>query len=159
MGQAQLLLIVLGTVVVGLAVMAGINAYEQNNIKSDLDAVVHECLRLASDAQTAAQKPEAFGGLWDTGDAGETGNGHDFADSAAGATDLQAIGWTANGASSLIAITAVGASQFDATCTSLKFPDGGDGNANIATINITGVSADDIATTTTLYDPDFTATP
>ena len=62
MGQAQLLLIVLGVVIVGIAIMAGIQAYSQNNEKADLDAVAHEALRLASDVQVWAQKPVQFGG-------------------------------------------------------------------------------------------------
>lgn len=149
MGQAQLLLIVLGTVVVGLAVMAGINAYEQNNIKSDLDAVVHECMRLASDAQTAAQKPVAFGGLLDPAE-----NSFDFADQGTNATTLAMLGWNSNGASSTITLGTIATASFVATCTSDRFDPNGDGtNANTATITVTGVGADDIATATTLHTP------
>ena len=153
MGQAQLLLIVLGTVVVGLAVMAGINAYEQNNIKSDMDAVVHECMRLASDAQTMAQKPETFGGLWDTADATEVAQGYDFLSK--GATSpigLADLGWPADGvgASSTIVI-APAAAQIVATCTSQKFNTANGTTANSVQVTVTGVNASDITTVVTNY--------
>ena len=62
MGQAQLLLIVLGVVIVGIAILAGIQAYAQNDEKAEMDAIAHESLRFASDLQVWAQKPTAFGG-------------------------------------------------------------------------------------------------
>src|SRR5690606_29804774 len=62
MGQAQLLLIVLGVVLVGIAIIAGIQAYDQNNRKASLDALTHDAIRMASDLQTWVQKPPQFGG-------------------------------------------------------------------------------------------------
>ena len=62
MGQAQLLLIVLGVVLVGIAIIAGIQAYTTNNVKASIDAQVHDMMRIASDAQTWVQKPPQFGG-------------------------------------------------------------------------------------------------
>lgn len=62
MGQAQLLLIVLGVVLVGIAIIAGIQAYDTNNKKASLDAQVHDLVRMASDTQVWAQKPVQFGG-------------------------------------------------------------------------------------------------
>ena len=62
MGQAQLLLIVLGVVLVGIAIIAGIQAYSTNNEKASVDAQVHDLMRVASDVQTWVQKPEQFGG-------------------------------------------------------------------------------------------------
>ncbi len=62
MGQAQLLLIVLGVVLVGIAIIAGIQAYTTNNVKASIDAQVHDMMRIASDVQTWVQKPPQFGG-------------------------------------------------------------------------------------------------
>ncbi len=62
MGQQQLLLLVLGIVIVGLAVVVGINAFSENRIKSNADALVTDGLRIASDVQAWALKPTQFGG-------------------------------------------------------------------------------------------------
>lgn len=62
MGQQQLLLLVLGIVIVGIAIVVGINAYSENSIKSNFDALLQDALRIASDAQSWKQKPEDFGG-------------------------------------------------------------------------------------------------
>ena len=69
MGQQQLLLLVLGIVIVGLAVVVGINAFSENRIKSNADALVTDGLRIASDMQAWALKPTQLGGGND-GDAG-----------------------------------------------------------------------------------------
>ncbi len=63
MGQQQLLLLVLGIVIVGLAVVVGINAFSENRIKSNADACVTDALRVASDVQAWALKPGQFGGM------------------------------------------------------------------------------------------------
>ena len=62
MGQQQLLLLVLGIVIVGLAVVVGINAFSENRTKSNADALVTDALRIASDVQAWALKPGQFGG-------------------------------------------------------------------------------------------------
>ena len=62
MGQQQLLLLVLGIVIVGLAVVVGINAFSENRTKSNADALVTDGLRVASDIQAWALKPAQFGG-------------------------------------------------------------------------------------------------
>jgi hypothetical protein len=62
MGQQQLLLLVLGIVIVGLAVVVGIQAFGENQRKSNQDALVNDGVRIASDAQAWALKPTAFGG-------------------------------------------------------------------------------------------------
>jgi hypothetical protein len=62
MGQQQLLLLVLGIVIVGLAVVVGIQAFGENQKKSNADALVNDVVRIASDAQAWALKPAAFGG-------------------------------------------------------------------------------------------------
>jgi hypothetical protein len=62
MGQQQLLLLVLGIVIVGLAVVVGIQAFGENQKKANQDAMVNDAIRIASDAQAWALKPTAFGG-------------------------------------------------------------------------------------------------
>ncbi|MEL6610828.1 MAG: hypothetical protein AAFN13_02230 [Bacteroidota bacterium] len=62
MGQQQLLLLVLGIVIVGLAVVVGIQSFSENQVKANADAQVNDAIRIASDAQAWNLKPTAFGG-------------------------------------------------------------------------------------------------
>ncbi len=62
MGQQQLLLLVLGIVIVGLAVVVGIQAFSENQKKANADALVMTSMRIASDAQAYLRKPPQFGG-------------------------------------------------------------------------------------------------
>ncbi|PSQ85269.1 MAG: hypothetical protein BRD30_10850 [Bacteroidetes bacterium QH_2_63_10] len=62
MGQQQLLLLVLGIVIVGLAVVAGISAFEDNQQKSEKDALVNEGMRIGTDVMANYKKPEQLGG-------------------------------------------------------------------------------------------------
>ncbi len=62
MGQQQLLLLVLGIVLVGLAVVVGISAFNENKQKATLDQITAEAVRLAAGVQTWKMKPNASGG-------------------------------------------------------------------------------------------------
>ena len=62
MGQQQLLLLVLGIVIVGLAVVVGLTAFEQNLRKSNADQVVAGNARIAALAQTWKMTASAMGG-------------------------------------------------------------------------------------------------
>ena len=62
MGQQQLLLLVLGIVIVGLAVVVGIQAFSENQKQANADQMVNDAIRIASDAQAWKLKPSAFGG-------------------------------------------------------------------------------------------------
>ncbi len=62
MGQQQLILLVLSTVIVGIAIVVGIRAFNENAIKSNSDAMIQDMVRIASDAQAWKQKPAPFGG-------------------------------------------------------------------------------------------------
>ncbi len=66
MGQQQLLLLVLGVVIVGLAVVAGLGAFSVNHTKANADALVSDALRIASDVQAWALKPGLAGGRRDS---------------------------------------------------------------------------------------------
>ena len=62
MGQQQLILLVLATVIVGIAIVVGIRAFTENSIKANSDALIQDMVRVASDAQAWKQKPAPFGG-------------------------------------------------------------------------------------------------
>lgn len=62
MGQQQLLLLVLGIVIVGIAVVAGIQAFSEGKDKAEQDAAVSDAMRIISDVQAWELKPQAFGG-------------------------------------------------------------------------------------------------
>lgn len=62
MGQQQLILLVLATVIVGLATVVGIRAFSENSVKSNADAMMQDAVRIANDLQAWKQKPAPFGG-------------------------------------------------------------------------------------------------
>ena len=63
MGQQQLLLIVLGVIIVGIAVISGIAMFRSNAIEQKRDSVMMDCILLASMAQQYFLKPsESAGG-------------------------------------------------------------------------------------------------
>lgn len=61
MGQQQLLLIVLGVIIVGIAVVVGINVFTASSFQANQDAVVSDCTNLAAMAQQYYRKPVALG--------------------------------------------------------------------------------------------------
>jgi len=63
MGQQQLLLLVLSTVIVGLATVAGIQAFSENQAQASQDALVQRGTTIASDIQGLASKPSQLGGI------------------------------------------------------------------------------------------------
>jgi hypothetical protein len=62
MGQQQLLLIVLGVIIVGIAVVVGINLFNANAEESAKDSVVSDCTNLGAMAQQYYKKPISMGG-------------------------------------------------------------------------------------------------
>ena len=62
MGQQQLLLIVLGVIIVGIAVVVGINLFNANAEESAKDGVVSDCVNLGAMAQQFYKKPVSMGG-------------------------------------------------------------------------------------------------
>ena len=62
MGQQQLLLMVLGVIVVGVAVVAGFSAAEVSFMQHDADALVNRCLHIAQDAVYWKTKTDPFEG-------------------------------------------------------------------------------------------------
>jgi hypothetical protein len=62
MGQQQLLLIVLGVIVVGIAVVVGINLFNANAETSAQDSIVSQGTNIGAMAQQYFKKPTAMGG-------------------------------------------------------------------------------------------------
>lgn len=62
MGQQQLLLIVLGVIIVGIAVVVGINVFTASSTQANRDAIIADLTNLASLAQQYYRKPTALGG-------------------------------------------------------------------------------------------------
>ncbi len=62
MGQQQLLLIVLGVIIVGIAVITGINLFNANSMESRKNHIISECYTLASMAQKYYLTPSSLGG-------------------------------------------------------------------------------------------------
>lgn len=69
MGQQQLLLLVLGVVIVGLATVIGLDAYAQKHRQVNADALVDDAIRVAAQAQTWRITPRVFGGGLENADA------------------------------------------------------------------------------------------
>jgi hypothetical protein len=73
MGQQQLLLIILGVIVVGIAVAVGITMFQDNAVSANRDAVINDLVNLASRAQQFYRRPVALGGgqgAWDGSNGG-----------------------------------------------------------------------------------------
>lgn len=62
MGQQQLLLIILGVIVVGVAIVVGINLFTANAIEAKRNNVTNDLIHLASEAQKYYKTPTAMGG-------------------------------------------------------------------------------------------------
>jgi Tfp pilus assembly protein PilE len=62
MGQQQLLLIVLGVIIVGIAVVVGINVFTASSSQANRDAVISDLTNNASMAQQYYRKPKALSG-------------------------------------------------------------------------------------------------
>ncbi|WP_263819685.1 hypothetical protein [Salinibacter sp.] len=75
MGQQQLLLLVLSTVIVGLATVAGIQAFSENQAQASQDALVQRGTSIASDIQGLQGKPSQMGGIDLTKDESDMGGG------------------------------------------------------------------------------------
>ena len=75
MGQQQLLLIILGVIVVGIAVAVGITMFTDNAVSANRDAVTNDLVNLASRAQQYYRRPAGLGGGQGAFDASKGGLG------------------------------------------------------------------------------------
>jgi len=62
LGQQQLLLIVLGVIVIGIAVLMGILLFRQNAIEEKRDVVINEGISVANNALAYYRKPSIYSG-------------------------------------------------------------------------------------------------
>jgi len=62
MGQQQLLLIVLGTIIVGVALVVGIQIFSDSAANTNVDMTTSELIHYAWSAQEYYRRPTAFGG-------------------------------------------------------------------------------------------------
>jgi hypothetical protein len=74
MGQQQLLLIVLGVIIVGVAIVAGIAMFNAGAEESAKDELVAQSIVIGSNAQQFYRKPVAMSGGGNTFDQGGIGN-------------------------------------------------------------------------------------
>ncbi|HRN27131.1 MAG: hypothetical protein IT276_04870 [Ignavibacteriaceae bacterium] len=62
MGQQQLLLIVLGVIIVGIAILLGIVLFRQSSIDGKRDLLINEGMTVANNAKEYFHKPTPYGG-------------------------------------------------------------------------------------------------
>ena len=62
MGQQQLLLLVLTIVIVGLAVVAGVQTFRESQKKHNADAMILTAVSIAAEAQAWLRTPQSMGG-------------------------------------------------------------------------------------------------
>ena len=62
MGQQQLLLVVLGIIIVGLAIAISINLFRENAIVTKRDLLINECVSIGQLALKYYRMPSNFGG-------------------------------------------------------------------------------------------------
>jgi len=120
MGQQQLLLIVLGTIIVGVAVVVGINMFTTGAINAERDALLQDVNNVASTAASYWRKPAALGG----------GN-RTFV----GVSDVTTFGADSSNANGNIIMSSVTATSFTVTATGAN-----EGVIIVASITQQGVS-------------------
>ncbi len=62
MGQQQLLLIILGVIIVGIAIAVGLSSFSAQSIQSNRDAIINDLNNLAAQAYQYRIRPTSMGG-------------------------------------------------------------------------------------------------
>jgi hypothetical protein len=62
MGQQQLLLIILGVIIVGIAIAVGLSLFSAQSIQSNRDAIINDMNNLAAQAYQYRIRPTSMGG-------------------------------------------------------------------------------------------------
>ena len=133
MGQQQLLLIVLSVIIVGIAVVVGINMFSASSASANLEAVTGDLLNLSSRAQQFYVKPSGLGG-----------GGNSFVGLTADAAGIQKLTPKASNDNGTYSISTAGTAT-SVTVQGVGNQDG-DGDATNCTVQIT-VFSDSLATT------------
>ena len=122
MGQQQLLLIILGVIIVGIAIAVGLNLFQQGSIGANQDAMISDVMNIASHADQWRIRPTAMGG----GDGDFTGYMALFNADDQGAGGLTRLSDTGNGeyeitAESATSITILGTSKLGFGTVTLEY--------------------------------------
>ncbi len=120
MGQQQLLLIVLGTIIVGVAVVVGINMFTTGAVNAERDALLQDVNSVASSAASYWRKPAALAG---------------GARTFVGVTDVTTFGADSSNANGSFVMSTVTATSFTLTATGAN-----EGVIIVATVTQQGVS-------------------
>ncbi|MBX2819486.1 MAG: hypothetical protein KTR29_07385 [Rhodothermaceae bacterium] len=142
MGQQQLLLLVLGIVIVGVAVIVGLQAFAVNQKKANIDAIQLTSMRIASEAQAWLRTPVSYGGGMPTV-GGRQSNFQDLT------LDIATLGYTTDGSGNYVDLNGVysgtvNAGNFIITATSAS--SSGNGDNNIVCTIVSGPLVGDITT-------------
>jgi type II secretory pathway pseudopilin PulG len=62
MGQQQLLLIILGVIIVGIAIAVGLSLFSAQSIQSNKDAIINDLNNIAAQAYQFKVRPSSMGG-------------------------------------------------------------------------------------------------
>ncbi|MGA3245908.1 MAG: hypothetical protein ABSE41_14925 [Bacteroidota bacterium] len=62
MGQQQLLLIILGVIIVGIAIAVGLSLFSAQSVQSNRDAIINDLNNLAAQAYQFRIRPSSMGG-------------------------------------------------------------------------------------------------
>lgn len=144
MGQQQLLLLVLGIVIVGLAVALGIQAFSTGGKQANADALINDAIRIASDAQAYTLKPSVFGG----------GNGS-FANVKMTQLGYEAVDGLYENLNGRFAFTNITAEAIEITaCSLIMYSE----FYNEVTVTVTGTGGDAVATVVGNADTDCSPT-
>lgn len=143
MGQQQLLLLVLGIVIVGLAVVVGIQAFSENQKKANADALVMTAMRIASDAQAWLRKPSQFGGA-------DLVSGQRPTDFTGQTVTLEALGYPTDSAGDpyldVNGQYSIAVSTGDLVITAESAAQSGAGDNNVVCVTVSGTLVEDIET-------------
>mgnify|MGYP000686306297 CR=1 FL=1 len=131
MGQQQLLLLVLSTVIVGLATVAGIQAFSENQQQATQDALTQRAMSLGTDIAAAGREPTQMGGVDLNGDAGSS----DIAD-AIGVSDGGAIPAEGAGQDAQCKITSTGSYPVQVKCDDDAGGSGSYGSGQTVTVDV-----------------------
>jgi len=143
MGQQQLLLLVLSTVIVGLATVAGIQAFSENQAQASQDALVQKGTSIASDIQGLAGKPTQMGGI-DPSSASDT----DIADKLGYETEPVPAEGAGGNADCDIVTSSTSVGTIDIVCSS-------DNSPQDVTVGVTPANANDGDTSTEVVTTQF----
>ena len=119
-GQQQLLLIALGTIIVGVAVLVGINMFTTGAINAERDALLQDINYVASSAASYWRRPAVLGG---------------GARTFVGVTDITKFGTDSSNANGNFVMSSVTLASFTLTATGYN-----EGVVIVATITEQGVS-------------------